>query len=248
MLENALRLIDADGGPDAKIIFVGDFTDRGLESKQVLDLLIEGKNQDRNWVFIKGNHDKFFSNFVQHGIAHDPCVKSGINWLQPRLGGLNTLASYGINPDEPAIFEQREGELEQMISFKVDGHEITTLDLQKIAKDTVPNEHIAFIDELPYTYETDELLFVHAGLRPNVPLGDQDPEDLMWIREGFLETNHDFGKLIVHGHTALDAPQHFGNRIDVDGGAGYGRPLVPAVLEGRQCWLLTDAGRKALRP
>ena len=71
---------------------------------------------------------------------------------------------------------------------------------------------------------------------------------LIWIGDGFLDSDHDFGRLVVHGHTALDAPQHFGNRIDLDGGAGYGRPLIPAVFEGRDCWLLTDQGRVPLNP
>ena len=64
MLQYAHRLIEKDGGDDCKIVFVGDYTDRGLQSKQVLDLLIQGQNEGRNWVFLKGNHDKFFSNFV----------------------------------------------------------------------------------------------------------------------------------------------------------------------------------------
>ena len=248
MLENALRLIEDDGSPDAKVVFVGDYTDRGLKSKQVIDLLIEGQKQGRNWVFLKGNHDKFFANFVQHGIMHDAHVASKINWLQPRLGGLNTLASYGIIPDKPAIFDHPDGELEQLTSLTISGENIPAGQLQKIAQDTVPREHISFLEDLPLTYETDDLIFVHAGLRPNVPLAEQYPEDLIWIRKGFLETDHDFGKLIVHGHTALDAPEHFGNRIDLDGGAGYGRPLVPAVFEGRDCFLLTDDGRVALKP
>ena len=82
----------------------------------------------------------------------------------------------------------------------------------------------------------------------DLPLEWQDAEDLLWIRDGFLESTINYGKLIVHGHTALDAPQHYGNRVNLDGGAGYGRPLVPAVFEGRDCWLLTDKGRMPLCP
>ncbi len=83
---------------------------------------------------------------------------------------------------------------------------------------------------------------------PVCPSAAQDPEDLLWIREPFLESTEDFGKLVVHGHTALDYPQHFGNRVDLDGGAGYHRPLFPAVFEGRDCWILTGHGRIPLTP
>jgi serine/threonine protein phosphatase 1 len=70
----------------------------------------------------------------------------------------------------------------------------------------------------------------------------------MWIRDGFLDHAAPHPWLVVHGHTALDHPAHFGNRIDLDGGAGFGRPLWPAVFEGRDCWLLTETGRERLEP
>ena len=95
---------------------------------------------------------------------------------------------------------------------------------------------------------SDELIFVHAGLRPGVALKDQREDDLIWIRQGFLDHGGSFGRLVVHGHTALDHPEHAGNRVNLDGGAGYFRPLHAAVFEGRDCWLLTDKGREALRP
>ena len=115
-----------------------------------------------------------------------------------------------------------------------------------MAKDLVPQEHGDFRRNLRLSYEPDELFFVHAGIRPGVALGDQSENDKVWIREPFLSYTRPHPLLIVHGHTALDHPQHFGNRIDLDGGAGYGRPIHPAVFEGRDCWLLTDRGRVAL--
>jgi serine/threonine protein phosphatase 1 len=87
---------------------------------------------------------------------------------------------------------------------------------------------------------------VHAGLRPHVPLADQDAEDMLWIRDGFLETGYNFGKLVVHGHTALDHPTLYETRLNIDGGAGYGRPLVPIALNGTSCWTLTANGRQPL--
>ena len=120
--------------------------------------------------------------------------------------------------------------------------------LRAIAASAVPAAHLDFIDALPLWHQTDDLLFVHAGLRPGIALEEQREDDLIWIREGFVDSDFDFGRLVVHGHTALDHPQHFGNRIDLDGGAGYGRPLIPAVFEGRDCWLLTERGRVPLTP
>ena len=90
---------------------------------------------------------------------------------------------------------------------------------------------------------TDDLIFVHAGLRPGIALADQVETDLVWIRQPFLEHDGDHGRLVVHGHTALDHPAHHGNRVNLDGGAGYFRPLHAAVFEGRQGWLLTERGR-----
>lgn len=248
MLEAALALIEADGGLDAQVIFLGDYTDRGPDSKGVLDALIKGRDQGRNWHFIKGNHDRFFSHYVQYGDQHDPMVKSGISWLNPRLGGENTLASYGVTSDNSPIYERREDGLEYLVSYQKNGKSLSPDEVQKLARDAVPQEHLDFLDGNPLTIETDDLLFVHAGIKPGVPMQNQDPEDLLWIREGWLDNTDDHGKLVVHGHTALDHPQHHGNRVNLDGGAGYHRPLVPAVFEGRTCWLLTADGRKPLAP
>lgn len=247
MLDHALALIAQDGGTDARTVFLGDYPDRGPDSRGVIETLIAGQDSGRNWVFIKGNHDRLFSNFVRHGIEHDPRVKSGISWLNPRLGGTQTLASYGL--EGVMHFDAHDqGGLEQLAQFEGPAGWISKDALQRLALDAVPAHHLNFLDNLPLWHQTDDLLFVHAGLRPNIPLSQQDPEDLIWIREGFLDSDHDFGQLIVHGHTALDHPQHFGNRVDLDGGAGYGDPLIPAVFEGRDCWLLTEAGRVPLRP
>ncbi|EBA13615.1 metallophosphoesterase family protein [Roseobacter sp. CCS2] len=247
MLDQALALIVADGGPDAQIVFLGDYTDRGPDSRAVINTLIAGRDAGRDWVFIKGNHDRLFTNFVKHGIEHDTHVKSGISWLNPRLGGSMTLASYGL--EGVMHFAHRSGtEPEVLDYFEGPTGQIDKDALQAMARSAVPEVHVDFLKNLPLWYQTDDLFFVHAGLRPGLPLAFQDPEDLIWIREPFLGSRADFGRLVVHGHTALDHPQHFGNRVDLDGGAGYGNPLIPAVFEGRDCWLLTDQGRVPLTP
>lgn len=246
MLDRALALIDADGGADARIVFLGDYTDRGPDSKAVIETLIAGQTAGKPWTFIKGNHDKMFVDFITQAIEHDPHVKSGISWINKRLGGVTTLASYGV-AGEPNFLHPANGGLETLAAYIDGDKKLDRKTVQSMARDAVPQAHIDFLKRLPLTHETDDLLFVHAGLRPGIPLADQDPDDLMWIRDGFLESDQDFGKLVVHGHTALDHPQHHGNRVNLDGGAGYGNPLIPAVFEGRDCWLLTPTGRQPLR-
>lgn len=247
MLDHALALIEADGGPDAQVVFLGDYTDRGPDSRAVVETLIAGRDAGRNWVFVKGNHDRSFTRFVRDGRQHDPRVKSGISWLNPRLGGTATLNAYGVVGVSEFARDAVTG-LEYLTTFRTADEDWDIDRLRQEAGRVIPATHLDFLDALPLWHATDELLFVHAGLRPDIALEDQDPEDLIWIRDGFLDSDHDFGKLVVHGHTALDHPQHFGNRVDLDGGAGYGNPLIPAVFEGRDCWLLTEQGRVALTP
>ncbi len=209
------------GLEDASVIHLGDLTDRGPDSRGVVQHLIDGIAGGAKWVVIKGNHDRFFANFIGTGTVTDNRLRAGVSWLHPRMGGPDTLASYGV---EKKLLES-----------------VSTLRARAIK--AVPEAHVAFLDGLPLYHETGELLFVHAGIVPGVPLDKQHEDDLVWIRDGFLEDDIVHPWLIVHGHTALDQPGHFGNRINLDGGAGYGRPLAAAVFEGRDCFLLTEKGR-----
>lgn len=226
LLARALTLIRADGGPDAQVVFLGDYIDRGPDSRAVVQTLIDGQEAGQNWITLKGNHDRYMSRFLSDKDVNDSRTRPDLMWFNPILGGERTMASYGI--------KARDGD-------PVDP-------VHAAALKAVPQSHRQFLDNLQLTYVTDDLLFAHAGIRPGVALGDQVEDDLIWIRSEFLDDPRDHGRLIVHGHTALEAAQHFGNRIDLDGGAGWGRPLVPAVFEGRDCWLLTDKGRVALTP
>ena len=223
-LENALSLIKDDGGANATIVFLGDYTDRGPDSCGVIERLIEGKNSSKPWYFLKGNHDRMFSWYLKLNPIHDPHLFHGLHWLHPRMGGENTLLSYGIELDQ----ERRSGEIHSE------------------ARQKVPETHIKFLDSLDLMYRTSDLAFVHAGIRPGVELDAQKENDLLWIREGFIDDKTDHGPLIVHGHMALDKPTHFGNRVDLDGGAAYGRSITPVVFEGRKCWTLASDGRKSL--
>jgi serine/threonine protein phosphatase 1 len=223
LLDEALERIEADGGRGARVVFLGDLVDRGPGSRAVIERLRAGQAEGRDWTVLRGNHDQLFLDFLDHGAIHSARILSGKTWLDPRLGGAETLASYGVSATEAAP------PLEE-------------------ARAAVPRAHRDWLATLPHWHEAGGLLFVHAGIRPGVALDRQDPADLIWIRAGFLDHGAPHPWLVVHGHTALEHPAHFGNRIDLDGGAGYGRPLWPAVFEGGACWLLGGTGRIPLRP
>jgi len=223
MLTEALARIHHHGGVDAKIVFVGDLVDRGPDSRAVIDLLITGQAQGRNWIALKGNHDRLFADFLTDGTTHSPLSSSGASWLSPRMGGDTTLASYGVTVGDPA-----------------------TTHAAAIA--AIPPEHQAFIHALP-TYHIDgNLLFVHAGIRPGIALADQSEDDLIWIREPFHSYLDPHPWLVVHGHASLDAPCHYGNRVNIDSGAGHGRLLTAALFDDNSVSILTATGPIPLRP
>ncbi|GGL80444.1 metallophosphoesterase family protein [Wenxinia marina] len=247
-LELALARIEADGGPDARVVFVGDYTDRGPDSRGVLDLLVEGLTAGRNWVAIKGNHDRMFQRFLEMGEVHDDRIASGKGWLHRALGGQRTLASYA-DPEAASFAHPANGGIETLLSYDVEIDGGDRLErVAEAARAAVPDAHLRFLQERPLMHREGELLFVHAGVRPGVALDAQDEDDLLWIRDPFLMDERDHGPLIVHGHTALDAPEAYPNRVNIDGGAGYGRELVPVAFEGREAFALTAAERERLRP
>lgn len=225
-LDRALALIEADGGRDAPVVFVGDYIDRGPDSRDVVEKLLVGLEQGRNWTCLKGNHDRMFTWFMEAFPRQEPHLPIDLSWLHERLGGLTTLTSYGVDiSGRPRMW-----------------------DLHKQARALVPTEHLDFLASRPLSFETEELFICHAGIRPGVALKDQSESDLLWIRQGFIDDATAHPKLVVHGHTALDHPEHRGNRINLDGGAGYDRDLWPARFDGAQCSLLTDSGTVPLTP
>jgi serine/threonine protein phosphatase 1 len=225
-LDRVLDLIEADGGSDSQIVFLGDYTDRGPDSYGVLDRIIDGKAEGRDWITLMGNHDRMFRMFLQSPPQADPYMMVELYWLHPRLGGDTTLASYGL-PVSP---------------------QMRLKDLHAAALASVPKRHVDFLNSLQLTHQKGDLFFVHAGIRPGVPIADQTEEDLIWIRQKFHTYNKPHPHLIVHGHTPVKKATHYGNRINLDSGAGYGDPLSAAVFEGDEAWLLTDRGRKRLKP
>lgn len=228
MLRAAHARIEADrarvGDPSAPIVHLGDLVDRGPDSCGVIDYLIDGLDRGERWIVLSGNHDQLFLDHLDASQGNSSHNTSGLSWMDARMGGRETLASYGINTG----FWSRQARI------------------QAETRERVPEEHHRFLRRLPLWHETRDLLFVHAGIRPGLPLQEQRPEDLVWIRGGFLEDRRPHPWLIVHGHTPVDRPEHYGNRVNLDTGAGYGAPMTAAVFEGRKAWVLTELGRAPL--
>ena len=224
MLEEALERIQSDGGPEAQIVFLGDYVDRGADSNAVIEHLVQGKAAGKPWRFLKGNHDRMFEWFMEPTPRHDPYLLVGYHWLHERLGGRTTLASYGVDADERR----------RLFSVHED------------AQRAIPKRHLLFLQTCEISISAGPLFFCHAGVRPGVALCEQTENDLLWIRDEFSKDARDHGALVVHGHTPVDAPLHAGNHVNLDTGAGYGKPLTTAVFEGTNIHLLTKTGRQAL--
>lgn len=229
-LLEAHRRIDADrasrGISDYLVIHVGDLVDRRPDSKGVLDFMIEGAARGAPWVTVKGNHDRLFEWFLEDAERKDPVLRPDYTWLHPRMGGRDTLRSYGVEVAED--------------------FDLKSLEAQ--ARKAVPQTHRDYLANLPLFHETDLFFFVHAGIRPGVPLNAQTEDDLIWIRDDFLQSTDQHPKIIVHGHTPVDDVMHCGNRINIDTGAAWGHKLSTVVIEGSDVWLLDGEGRVDVKP
>lgn len=223
-LETALDRIEKDGG--GRVIFLGDLIDRGANSRHVIETLMQGQAEGQDWHVLKGNHDRLAARFLQPQPMYDPQITIGLDWLAPKIGGREMLASYGVTVTDQMRYYQIHAE----------------------AMAAVPQAHIDFLDGLLPSFDAGDFFCAHAGIRPGVPLAEQTEDDLCWIRNVFLDDPRPHPKLIVHGHTAVMAPEHKGNRINLDSGAAFGRDLTTAVFEGTDCYVLTDQGRVALLP
>jgi diadenosine tetraphosphatase ApaH/serine/threonine PP2A family protein phosphatase len=176
-------------GRTASFIFLGDYIDRGPDSRGVVDALMDMQSRQPDRVIaLKGNHEAVALEVV------DGETEAEL-WL--REGGTATLRSYDIDD----------------------------------ARD-LPDEHVAWLRSLPLCYDDGRRFFVHAGVDPEKPLGAQRDRDLIWIREPFLSDARDYGRLIVHGHTPQTdgIPDFRGNRLNLDTGAVFGRPLTAAAF------------------
>jgi serine/threonine protein phosphatase 1 len=193
-------------GDAPTIVYLGDYVDRGPDSKEVLDVLIGGPLPGFEHVYLKGNHEDMMLRFLAG--PPDP------NWLFN--GGDATLISYGVEVD--------------FRHFYPPGLETLRARLQQ----SLPAAHRQFLEGLKLYHEEGDYLFVHAGLRPGTGIARQRPADLLWIRDAFLVSGEDFGKTVVHGHTIRPDPEVRPNRIGIDTGAFYTGRLTSLVLAGSE--------------
>ncbi|MGY8667468.1 metallophosphoesterase family protein [Bradyrhizobium sp. UFLA05-109] len=194
LLQQMFTVIDRDlttiGSRRAIHVFLGDYIDRGPDSNRTIELLIE-RGLKHESVFLRGNHEAFLLEVLQ-----DPARLN--EWRQ--FGGLQTLTSYGLRP-----------------SLNPDPAEQAEL-IQQLAQ-TIPPHQMKFFQGLRPRFVCGDFFFVHAGVRPGVPLAKQEESDLLWIREEFLLSDDNFGKYIVHGHTPVQQPDIRSNRANIDTGA-----------------------------
>ena len=209
-----------------QLVHVGDLVDRGPDSRGVVEYLRQGIANGQDWVVLKGNHDRMFNLFLDDPAAQDPGLRSVYSWLHPKLGGGTTLGSYGV----------------------VNASDRPVAKVHAEAVDLVPQAHVDFLASRPTWHRVGDVIFVHAGVRPGLPMVQQAEDDLVWIRQGFLDHDGPFEALVVHGHTAIDTPTHYGNRVNIDSSAAYGGPLSTIVIDGDGVFHLTARGRVRLQP
>jgi len=197
---------DGAGGMRTVAVFLGDYIDRGPRSRRVLDILTNGLPKGLDTVFLKGNHEDFLLSFLDG-------AGDATGWLLN--GGIETLASYGV--DSPGTgFMTEEAE---------NGIRVALLN-------SMPERHLVFLRDLALSHREGDYMFVHAGVRPGVPMERQNPEDLLWIRGPFLTSTADLGAVVVHGHTITPRPLVLANRIGLDTGAYQNGRLTCGVFEG----------------
>lgn len=188
-LTSLMDTLDNHIDPDNDtIVFLGDYIDRGPNSFEVVEYLINIKERFRDIVFLKGNHEEMLGQYLAGLDKYTYLVN----------GGQQTLESY--------------------------------MEHESTDDSPIPRTHINFFSSLPLFFETDEYIFVHAGLKEKISVENQISDDLLWIRGKFLRSNYNFGKQVVFGHTPFPEPLVQDNKIGIDTGAVYGNKLTCVKL------------------
>lgn len=203
---------DRERGPAKTIlVLLGDLVDRGPESRGVIARLSQ-LAKVRPCVFLMGNHEEVLIDAWEGDEA--------ATRLFHRIGGRETLLSYGVTAADydSADFER----------------------LLVLIATHVPAEDIAFLRTFRDTYKSGDYLFVHAGIRPGVPIAEQRPADMRWIRDRFLDDPRDHGVVVVHGHSITAEVEERPNRLGIDTGAYASGRLTAVGLEGTERWFLSS--------
>jgi serine/threonine protein phosphatase 1 len=206
LLDRLIVEIDHDAkkhGANCLTVTLGDYIDRGPNSRGVLDRLLSNPFPG-DYVALKGNHEALLEAFLE-----DPAV--GAQWRQ--LGGLETLHSFGIHVASLMMGRNYDQAAEQL-------------------RAALSPAQTKFLASLKTSLMVGGYFLCHAGIRPGVALERQSPQDLLWIRDEFLNSRKDFGKIVVHGHTPVEEPESLPNRINIDTGAFITGRLTCVVLEG----------------
>jgi serine/threonine protein phosphatase 1 len=188
-------------------VYLGDYVDRGPDAREVLDHLLDHPLPTDETVHLLGNHEDAMCRFLV-----DRWV--GESWMG--FGGIETLKSYGAAPDPVLPPEEWLAQAQDAFNRMV------------------PERHLAFLEGLPLRHAEGDYLFVHAGIRPRIPIARQRRDDLLWIRREFLDSEVDHGQVVVHGHSIAWEPEIRPNRIGIDTGAYASGRLTALVLEGEK--------------
>ena len=202
LIEAIRRDVDEHGN-DSLTVTLGDYIDRGPNSRGVIERLLANPFPGR-FVALKGNHEALLESFLD-----EPTI--GSQWRH--LGGLETLHSFGVPVASLMVARNYDQAAEQL-------------------RTALSQEHTSFLASLKTSLIVDQYFLCHAGVRPGIPLERQSEEDLLWIRDEFLNSRIDFGKIVVHGHTPVEEPEVLSNRINIDTGAFATGRLTCVVLEG----------------
>lgn len=193
-------------------VFLGDYIDRGPESKGVIERLMQPLPAGIEAVFLQGNHEWAMLRFFTS-------LDTGAGWMMH--GGMQTLMSYGIQMQPGTPTPER------------------LLELQQTLNEKFPADHKAWLEACPTCHEIGDYHFVHAGIRPDIALAEQTDHDRLWIRTGFLDwRGGGLDKMIVHGHTISPDVEVHPYRIGIDTGAYASGVLTALVLEGTGCRIL----------
>jgi serine/threonine protein phosphatase 1 len=174
------------------LVLLGDYIDRGPDSKNVVEKILQLKKEHPRVITLLGNHEFMFLNYLD-GLDDGTFL---------RVGGMQTLKSYGLEPDRPP----------------------------EVIKKSLPRKHLDFFRSLPLFWENPHGIYVHAGLRPGLHLSRQTSDWCLWIRDEFIRSSYNFGKPVIFGHTVFDVPLVRKNKIGIDTGAVYGKSLTGLLL------------------
>jgi serine/threonine protein phosphatase 1 len=198
---------DAEAAPPGirrLVVYLGDYIDRGPRSREVIDRLLDNPMcPDFEAVYLRGNHEDIMLGFLDFG-------SRAASWF--RHGGRETLQSYGLEAPQHTAEAEFPAACEAL-------------------RQRLPPAHRAFLDSTQVMHREGDYMFVHAGIRPGVKLEKQDPNDFMWIRHEFMDSDAKFGVCVVHGHTIEARPAITDNRIGLDTGAYASGVLSCAVIE-----------------